>query len=130
MQDQLNSLEILSGPKCPYLSSLTTFELGSRPKYYAKACSVDQVIAIAKWTLKENIPLWVVGGGSNLLCDDKHLDGLVLQIALEDIEWEISSYLEFGDTQRTDHCKCTCKDHKRYDSEELFPNKRLCEEQT
>ena len=31
---------------------------------------------------------------------------------LEDIEWEISAYFEFGDTQRTDHCKRTGKDHK------------------
>ena len=88
MQDQFNSLEIMRGHECPNLSSLTTFELGTKPKYYARACSVDRAIAIAKWTLQENIPLWVVGGGSNLLCDNQHLEGLVLQIALEDLEWE------------------------------------------
>ena len=88
MQDQFNSLEIMRGHECPNLSSLTTFELGTKPKYYAKACSVDRAIAIAKWTSQENIPLWVVGGGSNLLCDDQHLEGLVLQIALEGLEWE------------------------------------------
>ncbi len=87
MQEIPESLKILSAVDCPKLSTLTTFELGARPKYYAKVSTVEQAVAVAKWTKQHKVPLWIVGGGSNVLCDDQFLDGLVLQIALSNIEW-------------------------------------------
>ena len=37
MLDHLNDFNILSAEDCPKLSSLTTFEVGARPAYYARA---------------------------------------------------------------------------------------------
>lgn len=78
---------VLSGKKCPKLSTLTTLEIGGRPTYYAKVDQVDEAVEVARWAKSESVPLWLVGGGSNLLCDDDGLEGLVLQLALSQIEW-------------------------------------------
>ena len=86
-QDTKETPHILKGEDCPTLASLTTIELGGKPQYYAKVTDELKAIDLAQWTKKENLALWVIGGGSNIVCDDKGLSGLVLQVAIPNIEW-------------------------------------------
>lgn len=69
-------------PLAPY----TTFEIGGPARWFAEAASEDDVVEAAAWADERRVPLFVLGGGSNLLVGDKGFDGLALHIALRGIE--------------------------------------------
>lgn len=69
------------------LSSLTTFEVGGLPRYYQEVDCEEDAIDAFRWARERQIPIWVIGGGSNVICDDDHLDGLVLQLRDPQIMW-------------------------------------------
>ena len=73
------------GEECPYLSDLTTLEVGGQPKYYACVTHEHEAREVSRWAQDQSLPLWVVGGGSNVVCDDDQLDGVVLQLALKEL---------------------------------------------
>jgi UDP-N-acetylmuramate dehydrogenase len=63
------------------LANKTTFKIGGISRlYYAPASEADCSNAL-KWAHKENIPVLVLGNGSNVLVSDKGWPGLTLNIA-------------------------------------------------
>ena len=59
----------------------TTFRVGGEADYLVIPYDVNDVIAICKFTKKNNIPLTVIGNGSNLLVKDAGIRGIVLKIS-------------------------------------------------
>lgn len=58
---------------------LTTFHIGGKIKYYAEVKNkkeIDEVFCFAK---KNNLKIFIIGGGSNLLAGDSEFDGLVIK---------------------------------------------------
>jgi UDP-N-acetylmuramate dehydrogenase len=68
-------------PLAPY----TTFQIGGPARWFAEAASEDDIAAGVAFAAERHLPLFVLGGGSNLLVSDAGFPGLVLRIALEGI---------------------------------------------
>lgn len=69
------------------LASFTTFGIGGPARYFVHALSEDAVLHAVLFAGKNNLPVFVLGGGSNLLVADRGFPGLVLKIGLTGIEW-------------------------------------------
>ncbi len=77
------SLEILSNiPLAPW----TTFGIGGPARWFARAATEDDIFAAAAWARERRLPLFVLGGGSNVVVSDAGFNGLVLHAALRGIE--------------------------------------------
>jgi UDP-N-acetylmuramate dehydrogenase len=68
------------------LAPLTTLGLGGHARWFARATRVEHVLAAHGWAPAHGLPLFVLGGGSNLVVSDDGFDGLVLQIAITGIK--------------------------------------------
>ena len=68
------------------LAPLTTFRIGGPARWYAEATTEDEIVEAVAFAHEQEIPLFVLGGGSNLLISDAGFPGLVLHIALRGIE--------------------------------------------
>jgi UDP-N-acetylmuramate dehydrogenase len=76
-------LEILSNiPLAPF----TTFGIGGSARWFIEATTEDDILAAADWAREQRVPLFVLGGGSNLVVSDAGFDGLVLRVALRGME--------------------------------------------
>jgi len=67
------------------LAPLTTLGIGGSAKFFVRAESVDDVRDSVSWATSLHEPLFILGGGSNLLISDAGFDGLVVQVALRGI---------------------------------------------
>ncbi len=67
------------------LAQFTTLKIGGTARYFIKAESREDIIQAFEWTVSNDIKLFILGGGSNILISDEGFDGLVLQIALKGI---------------------------------------------
>ena len=72
------------------LAPLTTFHIGGAARYFAQAKREDDVREAVEFAKARGLPLFVLGGGSNLLIADSGFPGLVLQIAIGGITSESS----------------------------------------
>lgn len=70
------------------LAPLTTFGIGGPARWFVLASSEAEVAAATDWARARGVPLFVLGGGSNLLVADAGFDGLVLRVALRGIAAE------------------------------------------
>ena len=64
------------------LAPLTTFGIGGLSRYFCRAESEADIEAAWGWSRERQLPLLVLGGGSNLLIADQGFAGLTLQVAL------------------------------------------------
>jgi UDP-N-acetylmuramate dehydrogenase len=67
------------------LAPFTTFGIGGPARWFVEAASEDEIVEAAAWAREGGLPLFVLGGGSNLLVADAGFDGLVLRIGLRGI---------------------------------------------
>src|SRR5687767_14227438 len=67
------------------LAPLTTFKIGGPAKLYVEAETEDDVISAVEYARAQRVPLFVLGGGSNLVVSDAGFPGLVLKIALRGV---------------------------------------------
>jgi UDP-N-acetylmuramate dehydrogenase len=67
------------------LAPLTTFKVGGPARYFIEAQSEDDVRQGVAWARERKLPLFVLGGGSNLVVADTGFSGLVLKVALRGI---------------------------------------------
>src|ERR1700760_2172409 len=65
-------------PLAPY----TTFQIGGPARWFAEAANEDDIVAGIAFAREHHLPLFILGGGSNLLVSDAGFPGLVLRIAL------------------------------------------------
>jgi UDP-N-acetylmuramate dehydrogenase len=64
------------------LRSLSTLGVGGPARWFASAFTSEDVQAIHEWCTEQNLPLFVLGGGSNLVISDEGFHGLVLAMAV------------------------------------------------
>jgi UDP-N-acetylmuramate dehydrogenase len=68
------------------LAPLTTFRLGGPARFFVEAHSSQEVQEAVAFAKSKTLPLFVLGGGSNLLVADGGWPGLVLKVAILGIE--------------------------------------------
>ncbi len=81
------------------LAPYTTFHIGGRAKYFAEVACDEDFISAVDFAHHHDVPVFVLGGGSNLLISDKGYDGLVVHMTGErvDISKDIDSVLVVAD---------------------------------
>ena len=60
------------------LKQYTTMKLGGETRYMATADSASDVVSLYRNARKENLPIFVLGGGSNVITHDEVFEGIVL----------------------------------------------------
>lgn len=70
------------------LAPLTTFAIGGPAAYLAEAASIDDIRQAYAFAKARNLPVAVLGGGSNMLAPDEGLQALVLRVANKGIARE------------------------------------------
>jgi UDP-N-acetylmuramate dehydrogenase len=79
------------------LAPLTTMKVGGPARFFAEATTVQEVREALEFASRQNVPCFVLGGGSNLVVSDAGFAGLVLKIAISGIsEFEDSGKLMFN----------------------------------
>ena len=78
------------------LAPLTTLELGGAAKYFVRARSAPAVIEALRWAADRGRPAAILGGGSNLLVPDAGYEGLVVHMAIEDLDFREGGIVEAG----------------------------------
>ncbi len=64
------------------LAPMTTLQVGGPARYFATATNALDVQHAVDWAMSRQLPLFVLGGGSNLVVADTGFPGLVLKIAI------------------------------------------------
>ncbi|HQU07440.1 MAG: UDP-N-acetylenolpyruvoylglucosamine reductase [Parcubacteria group bacterium 21-54-25] len=64
------------------LAPLTTLGVGGAARFFVEARSVEDVQETLAVARERRIPLYVLGGGSNVVIADEGIDGLVLKVAI------------------------------------------------
>ncbi len=64
-------------PLAPY----TWFRLGGQADYFAEPTSVDELSALVRRSAEHDMPVRILGGGSNLLVRDEGVRGLVIRLS-------------------------------------------------
>jgi UDP-N-acetylmuramate dehydrogenase len=62
-----------------------TLRLGGPARYFVEAADEAAVVGAVEWAAARDLPVHVLGGGSNLVIADEGVDGLVVKIALRGI---------------------------------------------
>ena len=68
------------------LSSFSTFGIGGKAKWFYQVKEEKNLIQLVKFCKENNIPYFVLGGGSNVLFSDDGFKGLVIKIDTSDYE--------------------------------------------
>jgi len=68
------------------LAPLTTLKVGGPARFFVEAKSVSEVSEAVNVAHAQNLPLFVLGGGSNLVISDAGWPGLVLKIGITGIK--------------------------------------------
>jgi UDP-N-acetylmuramate dehydrogenase len=70
------------------LAPLTTFRIGGPARYFSNVDTEDALQDALAFAGDKGLPVFVLGGGSNLLVSDAGFRGLVVKIGLRGLEWE------------------------------------------
>lgn len=62
------------------LSAHTTFRIGGYAEYFHVVRSLDDLKKIVQFANKKNIPIFIIGNGSNLLISDQGLRGITIKL--------------------------------------------------
>lgn len=88
----LNGLEkIISKEKIKQnepMKEHTSLKVGGPAEFFVNINSVEELKTLLKYCKTNNIPLTVIGNGSNLLVLDKGIKGIVIKLELNQIQIE------------------------------------------
>lgn len=73
------------------LSNYSSYKIGGPAKYFFKAKTINELTWAVHEAKERNLPLFILGGGTNLLIDDAGFPGLVIQPDLREIKSEKST---------------------------------------
>ncbi|MHB1455413.1 MAG: UDP-N-acetylmuramate dehydrogenase [Armatimonadota bacterium] len=62
------------------MSLHTSFRIGGEADYFAVASSVSDLRALLKWAQDEQMPVFILGAGTNILVSDAGIRGLVIKM--------------------------------------------------
>jgi UDP-N-acetylmuramate dehydrogenase len=63
------------------LAEYSLFGIGGNARHFAEATSAHEVAQFIEWARERKFPVFVLGGGSNILVADEGFDGLVIRTA-------------------------------------------------
>lgn len=66
---------------------MTTLGVGGHARWFMRATTVEDVAAARLWCGDTGVPLFVLGGGTNVVVADGGVDGLVLQLAIRGVDF-------------------------------------------
>lgn len=69
------------------LAPLTTLGVGGCARWFARAGSMDGIAAADRFRRERSVPLFVLGGGSNIVVADEGFDGFVLLAGVKGVLW-------------------------------------------
>ncbi|MDI6778125.1 MAG: UDP-N-acetylmuramate dehydrogenase [Patescibacteria group bacterium] len=87
------------------LAQYTTLKIGGPAKFFCEAKNEQEIQEAVKFAEEKNLPVFALGGGSNILVSDKGFDGLVIKIL--NSEWRFD--LQNGDRISTVDCGAGCQ---------------------
>ncbi|HTB96630.1 MAG TPA: UDP-N-acetylmuramate dehydrogenase [Terracidiphilus sp.] len=67
------------------LAPFTTLGVGGPARWFVDAAIEDEIVEATGWATQRGLPLFVLGGGSNLLVSDAGFNGLVLRVGIKGI---------------------------------------------
>lgn len=62
------------------LAHYSTYQIGGPADFFVEAHTEEELMEALKWAAERNTPVFVFGGGSNLLFDDEGFRGLVIRV--------------------------------------------------
>lgn len=68
------------------MSKHTTFKTGGNVDYYINGKTGEQIRDVQRIAIKNNIPLYIIGNGSNLLVRDNGIKGIVLKVGINTLK--------------------------------------------
>jgi UDP-N-acetylmuramate dehydrogenase len=71
------------------LAQHTTIGLGGKARFYAPCDTRDQLITALAFASSAGLPVHVLSGGSNTVFADEGFDGLVIEVRLKGVSWEL-----------------------------------------
>jgi UDP-N-acetylmuramate dehydrogenase len=95
------------------LSALTTFAIGGPARYFIEAKSEAALVEAIHRAREKDLPVFILGGGSNLLVSDAGFAGLVIKVAILGIEWDQDrdrTFVRAGAGEDWDHLVRLCVD--------------------
>ncbi len=69
------------------LAPLTTLELGGPAKHFVRVSDERTLAGALQWAAERGLASAILGGGSNVIVRDEGYDGLVIQMAIEDLQF-------------------------------------------
>ncbi len=81
------------------MSDYTWFKLGGPAKYFVEPTSEDELLEVVRRCHENNVPIFILGRGSNLLVVDEGIDGVVIRLSNEcfqKIEFEGENTVRVG----------------------------------
>ncbi len=69
------------------LAPLTTFHVGGAARYFAAISSADELTEALSFARERRLPVFVLGGGSNVLVGDDGFPGLVVRVEISGITY-------------------------------------------
>ncbi len=74
------------------LSDFTTFKIGGLARYFFRVKTIEEAREVFSFARQENLPFFILGGGSNLLVSDEGFPGVIIKNEILGI-----SFVEEGD---------------------------------
>lgn len=69
------------------LAPLTTLGIGGSARFFIEAESESELIAAIEFAEARDLPVFILGSGSNVLVSDEGFPGLVVRVAIKGVEW-------------------------------------------
>lgn len=69
------------------LAPFTTFKIGGPAKYFVSIGSKEELRSAYLWAKERTLPVFVLGGGSNILISDEGFNGLVIHMGIKGVSF-------------------------------------------
>ncbi len=71
------------------LSRHTSFRIGGPADVWVEVENHDDIRAVQMWSQRHGVPLWILGGGTNILVSDRGIRGMVVHLgrSLASLDW-------------------------------------------
>jgi len=66
----------------------TTFNIGGKAKYFAEIFNAEELKKVLFWAEEKKLPVFILGGGSNILFPDNGYKGIVVKISNKEAVFE------------------------------------------
>lgn len=76
------------------MKKYTSFKIGGTAEALIKACNINTVEEVLKYAKEKNIPITIIGNGSNILVLDEGIEGITLKIDIQKLEINLPNNLQ------------------------------------